>query len=105
MISGQNVGANASVELELRRSCDQPPVLAAVIRKSRSTANRWNVLYTRREHNNNSATQTDYTLSVRTTADCVGFFEPNDTKDTAKDITLVKQPKRTPSAGRMMQIG
>jgi len=88
VISGQNVGANASVELELRRSCDQPPSFGGGNPEIEIQPPTDGTYYIRAVNtNNNSATQTDYTLSVRTTADCVGFFEPNDTKDTAKDIT------------------
>lgn len=88
VVNGINVGTNSKVELELHSSCDQPPSFGGgnpILEIQPLTDGTYYIKAV--NTNTGGGLQTDYTLSVRTMAECAGFFEPNDTQSTAKDIT------------------
>lgn len=95
IIRARNVGTNANVALSLFSRCDSVPPSFGGGQEIRVTLPISGTYYIRAVNENISATtQTSYTISIQASFDCSGYHEPNDTRETANEITADGTPQR-----------
>lgn len=87
-ITALNIGAGSDAALSLFARCNLPASFggSTVIRVTLPTSGTYYVKAV--NHNTNAVNDTAYRIAVSSTSDCSGYYEPNDTRATAGDISV-----------------
>lgn len=86
VIAANNVGANAQARLRLSNRCNVPPSFGSSGNEIRATLPTSGTYYIQVVNAITATTNTSYTLSINAGFDCSGYYEPNDTRETAREI-------------------
>lgn len=92
-IAAQDIGTGSDVALEFQTRCNLPPSFGgSKVFETTLTAD--GPVYIRAKNQSSAATDAEYKISVTTLSDCSGYYEPNDTRATAGDISVGADAQR-----------
>jgi hypothetical protein len=92
-ITAQDIDTGSNVGLDFNTRCNLPPSFGSS-KVIETTLAADGPIYIRAKNQSSAATDAEYRISVATLSDCSGYYEPNDTRTTAGDISVGADAQR-----------